>query len=88
MSKTFLFSFLLLSIFAGAKRLAEVEARLPKEVHWGKHSDGKSYLEPVMDQGNCGSCYAVSTMRMLSARHRIANQNAEKVTIKKKPQRK
>jgi cathepsin C len=38
---------------------------------------GQNFLEPVMDQGSCGSCYAVAGMRMLSARHRIATKNPE-----------
>jgi len=45
-------------------------SEIPKEFHWGD-VDGRNYLEPVLDQGECGSCYAVSTTRMLSARHKI-----------------
>merc|ERR1719238_2695617 len=45
-------------------------SEIPKEFHWGD-VDGRNYLEPVLDQGECGSCYTVSTMRMLSARHKI-----------------
>jgi cathepsin C len=56
--------------------LKEVEQRLPKEFSWQKNQ-GKNWLEPVMDQGDCGSCYAVSTMRMLSARHKIAQNNTQ-----------
>jgi cathepsin C len=33
--------------------------------------NGRDYTEPVMDQGDCGSCYDASTMRMLTARHKI-----------------
>lgn len=36
---------------------------------------GINFLEPVMDQQECGSCYAVSSTRMLTARHRIAQRN-------------
>lgn len=56
--------------------LKEVEERLPKDFTWGHHQ-GQNWLEPVMDQGDCGSCYAVSTMRMLSARHKIAQNNTK-----------
>jgi len=47
-------------------------AALPKEFDWRTpNGTDSSVLEPVMDQADCGSCYAVATMRMLSARHRI-----------------
>jgi len=47
-----------------------VEKILPKHFDWRNHK-GKSWIEPVMDQADCGSCYMVSTTRMLSARHKI-----------------
>lgn len=43
---------------------------LPESIDW-RNYNGKNYLEPVIDQGDCGSCYTVSTMRMLSARNKI-----------------
>lgn len=45
-------------------------ATLPKAWDWGD-VNGQDYLEPVMDQSECGSCYAASAMRMLTARHKI-----------------
>lgn len=45
---------------------------LPPSHDW-RNVDGTNYLEPVIDQGDCGSCYVVSTVRMLSARHKIAS---------------
>lgn len=47
---------------------------LPDSIDWRNHN-GKNYLEPVIDQGDCGSCYTVSTMRMLSARNKIRTQD-------------
>jgi len=55
----------------------QIEKSLPKEFNWGKVHDrgGRNFLEPVMDQADCGSCYVVSTMRMLTARHKIRTNN-------------
>merc|ERR1719230_2568696 len=36
-----------------------------------------SWLEPVMDQSGCGSCYAASSVRMLTARHKIKINDTE-----------
>jgi cathepsin C len=44
--------------------------QLPESFDWGNVS-GQDWLEPVMDQGECGSCYAASSMRMLTVRHKI-----------------
>jgi len=41
--------------------------------------NGVDYTEPVMDQGDCGSCYDASTMRMLTARHKIALNDTEAI---------
>jgi len=43
---------------------------LPKAWDWSNVSN-TNYLEPVMDQADCGSCYAASSVRMLTARHKI-----------------
>jgi len=59
------------------KAVAMVEQQLPKEFNWrDSQFGGKNFLEPVMDQGECGSCYMVSTVRMLTARHKIKTNNS------------
>lgn len=45
--------------------------KLPDSWDW-RDINGLDYTEPVMDQGDCGSCYDASSMRMLTARHKIA----------------
>lgn len=49
-------------------------AALPKSWDW-RNVSGVNYLDSVMDQGECGSCYMVSTIHMLSARHRIKQRD-------------
>eukprot|EP00928_Gymnodinium_smaydae_P045718 TRINITY_DN30434_c0_g1_i2.p2 TRINITY_DN30434_c0_g1~~TRINITY_DN30434_c0_g1_i2.p2 ORF type:complete len:280 (-),score=59.97 TRINITY_DN30434_c0_g1_i2:85-924(-) len=49
------------------------EPELPREWSW-RNASGINYLDKVIDQGSCGSCYAVSTVRMLTVRHRIARR--------------
>jgi len=50
------------------KRIRE---NFPKSFDW----KNLGYLEPVMDQADCGSCYIVATMRMLTARHKWETKN-------------
>jgi len=52
--------------------------KLPSAWDWS-NANGKNFLEPVMDQADCGSCYAASSMRMLSARHKIRVNNTKAV---------
>eukprot|EP00746_Dinoflagellata_sp_MGD_P128941 gnl/MRDRNA2_/MRDRNA2_63218_c0_seq1.p1 gnl/MRDRNA2_/MRDRNA2_63218_c0~~gnl/MRDRNA2_/MRDRNA2_63218_c0_seq1.p1 ORF type:complete len:550 (-),score=103.60 gnl/MRDRNA2_/MRDRNA2_63218_c0_seq1:10-1659(-) len=54
----------------------KVESELPKSFDW-RNKDGKNWVDPVMDQADCGSCYMVSTVRMLSARHKINQKNPD-----------
>lgn len=57
--------------------LAAAEAELPNNVDWTNATGGLNFLEPVMDQERCGSCWAVAGMRMMTARHKIAQRNPE-----------
>lgn len=47
---------------------------LPTSWDW-RSVNGQNFLDEVIDQGDCGSCYAVATARMLSARHRIRQKD-------------
>jgi cathepsin C len=38
--------------------------------------DGKNWLTPVVTQGDCGSCYTISTVHMLTARNKIRSGKA------------
>mmetsp|Transcript_72708 Transcript_72708/g.204147 ORF Transcript_72708/g.204147 Transcript_72708/m.204147 type:complete len:637 (+) Transcript_72708:131-2041(+) len=40
-----------------------------------RHKDGHNWLTHVVEQGDCGSCYTISTVHMLTARHRIAKHD-------------
>lgn len=61
------------AIFAAPpdEALLAVEKKLSEEFDWRSARGGRNFIEPVMDQSECGSCYAVSAMRMLTARHKI-----------------
>jgi cathepsin C len=62
--------------FLQAKGIRQHMEKLPTSWDWSNVS-GVNYLEPVMDQGACGSCYAASSMRMLTARHKINTKNPD-----------
>jgi len=57
--------------------LQRVDA-IPKSWDWAD-VHGMNYLEPVMDQADCGSCYAASSVRMLTARHKIRTNNTNAI---------
>mmetsp|Transcript_62320 Transcript_62320/g.135307 ORF Transcript_62320/g.135307 Transcript_62320/m.135307 type:complete len:554 (-) Transcript_62320:86-1747(-) len=54
----------------------ELRGDLPTQWDWSS-VNGQDFLEPVMDQSDCGSCYAASSMRMLTARHKIRQNDTE-----------
>jgi len=43
----------------------------PESFDW-RYREGQNWLTPVVTQGDCGSCYTISTVHMLTARHRIS----------------
>lgn len=72
-------SFLQLQQTHSAKNLRRVEEEssdLPKQWDW-RDVAGANWLDKVLDQGECGSCYVVATTRMLSARHRIRQKQPD-----------
>jgi len=50
---------------------------LPKHFDW-RNVDGENYINPVMNQGSCGSCYATSSLDAIASRVRIQTKNKVK----------
>lgn len=50
---------------------------LPKSLDWRK-MNGSNYVTPIRNQGQCGSCYAFSSMAMLESRLMILSKNSIK----------
>jgi len=50
---------------------------IPDSHDWRNHK-GQDYVGAVMNQGSCGSCYAVAVTHMLESRVRVATKNAHK----------
>jgi len=50
---------------------------LPKHFDW-RDVDGENYINPVMNQGSCGSCYATSSLDAIASRVRIQTKNKVK----------
>jgi len=58
-------------------RRHKVAASEGDEFDW-RNKDGTNFLEQVVTQGDCGSCYTISTLHMLTARNKIrANSISE-----------
>lgn len=47
---------------------------MPKDFDW-RNKDGKDFLPTPANQGSCGSCYAVASVTMMTARRRIMEDN-------------
>jgi cathepsin C len=52
------------------KRIHRSKSKDADTFDW-RNKDGKNFLTPVVTQGDCGSCYTISTVHMLTARNRI-----------------
>jgi cathepsin C len=55
-------------------------SKLPRHIDWRNH-DGQSYVSPVINQGNCGSCYAVAVTDMIESRIRVKTKNRVKSNL-------
>ncbi len=60
----------------GTERSVSSEAlllELPSSLDWRHHPDSNSYVTPVRDQGNCGSCWAFAATGALESNILIRN---------------
>jgi len=46
-----------------------------------RRKDGRNWLESVVSQGDCGSCYTIATVHMLTARNKIRTGNINEPTF-------
>lgn len=56
------------------KAAAHAHVAEPESLDW-RSKDGQNFCDKVITQGDCGSCYGISTVRMLSARNRVRSGN-------------
>jgi len=59
-----------LGVSSKHKRIRRVSVEEGDNFDW-RNKDGKNFLEDVVTQGDCGSCYTISTVHMLTARNKI-----------------
>lgn len=48
-----------------------VRSALPAQFDW-RNKDGQSWVSPVLDQGNCGSCVAFASIGVLETQYKIS----------------
>jgi len=61
---------------AHVRRSQEIISALPQGFDW-LDKDGKNWVPRPINQGSCGSCYAVATVTMMTARRRIQEQDPD-----------
>jgi cathepsin C len=71
------------SFLSVQSKLRRASASAPDSFSW-QNKDGQSWIGDVVTQGDCGSCYTISTVNMLSARNRIrrGSPGGEQFSIK------
>ncbi|KAA6317215.1 MAG: putative dipeptidyl peptidase 1 precursor, partial [Streblomastix strix] len=55
-------------------------AQFPSSLDWSNYSNF-DYVEPVQNQGECGSCYAFATLGMMEARYSLALNKTVDVSL-------
>ena len=53
---------------------------LPESFDW-RDQNGRSFVSPIRNQGECGSCYAFGSMAMMESRLRIITNNTLQVVL-------
>ncbi|XP_035206652.1 dipeptidyl peptidase 1-like [Stegodyphus dumicola] len=66
--------------FQENQKLDKSLSQLPAEFDW-RNVNGINFVSPVRNQGECGSCYAFSSLAMLESRLRIMTNNTLKVVF-------
>jgi len=64
----------LIELQAGSTETETDISNLPEHFDW-RNKDGKNYVNPVENQGPCGSCYVHASMDALISRVRIQTKN-------------
>ena len=56
-------------------------AALPKSVDWRNHTDGRSYVTAVKDQGFCGSCWAFAAVESMESHWALKTKAAQPIEL-------
>jgi len=62
------------------KSAGHAKYNMPKTFDW-RNVSGKNFLFPAIDQGSCGSCYAVAVSDMITSRVAVQTNNTVRVRI-------
>ena len=55
-------------------------AALPAQFDW-RDVNGQNFVDPVPNQGSCGSCYSFGSTGMIASRLRVITNNTLQVTL-------